>query len=253
MEDGPGGSYYPAMTKLLACILTGTFFAVATAAHAEDSKASDGARSVVMVELFTSQGCSSCPPADANLAKLARRDNVLVLSMHVDYWDYLGWRDTFGRPENTRRQFMYRDAMGARVVYTPQAIVQGTFDVHGGRMESLNAAIEEARTLPGSATLKIDQTAGMLTVLLGPETDIVPCTVWIAAYDREASVKITRGENAGKTLDYHNVVSKLMRVGHWDGSEHELSLPQPGKGEGIAVWLQDDRTGRVLSVAFVEN
>lgn len=245
------GTYYPPMRLLLAPIFAGLL--LATAAAADEGVEGDPAERIVMVELFTSQGCSSCPPADANLAKLADRDDVLALSMHVDYWDYLGWRDTFGRPENTRRQFMYRDAMGARVVYTPQAIVHGTFDVSGGRMDRLLAAIDKARELERHAWLEIAQADGMMKVMLKSESGMTPCTVWIAAYDREASVEITRGENAGKTISYHNVVSKLMKVGHWEGDVRELSLPQPEAGEGIAVWLQDDHTGRILSVAFVEN
>ena len=208
---------------------------------------------VVLVELFTSQGCSSCPPADANLAALADREDVLALSLHVDYWDYLGWRDTFGQKAHTERQVAYRDLMGARVVYTPQIIVHGTQDVAGHRAKAIDAAIAEARTGTETARLAIVTEGGMLKAVIQPADEPERCTLWIAAYDRSRTVRIARGENAGREITYHNVVRELMTVGAWDGSAQKLALPQPASGQGVAVWLQDDRTGRVLTVRFVEE
>lgn len=215
-------------------------------AHAGDN--------VVMIELFTSQGCSSCPPADQNLGELAGQDDVLPLSMHVDYWDYLGWRDTFASPDHTARQYAYREFMGARVVYTPQMIVQGGIDVPGYRPDLIQNAVAQVRADPRFATIAIEKDGGMLKARISDVQNRGSSTIWVATYDRSASVKIDRGENAGKTITYHNVVEKLMRVGPWQGDgEQSVDLPQPAGGEGVAVWLQDDRTGRVLSASFLEN
>lgn len=208
---------------------------------------------VVLVELFTSQGCSSCPPADLNLARLAERTDVLALSLHVDYWDYLGWRDTFGQQAHTKRQMVYRDLMGARVIYTPQVIVHGAQDVPGHRVKALDAAIARARDGSDTARLAIVTERGMLKAVIEAADEPERCTLWIATYEQSRTVEIKRGENAGRSITYHNVVKQLMRVGSWDGTAQKLALPQPGAGQGVAVWLQDDGTGHVLAVRFVEE
>ena len=234
------------MKKLLVLAAT----ALALTLSAPQARAGD---SVVLIELFTSQGCSSCPPADRNIAALAERSDVIALSLHVDYWDYLGWRDTFGRPEHTQRQFAYRDLLGTRVVYTPQVVVQGARDVPGHKTAAIDAAIAEALAMPEPARLDLVTEDGMLHAMLAETPMPERCTVWIATYDQARTVRIRRGENAGKTITYHNVVNKLMRVGSWNGSAQQISLPQPAAGEGVAVWLQDDRSGRVLAARFVEK
>ncbi|MEM1161022.1 MAG: DUF1223 domain-containing protein, partial [Pseudomonadota bacterium] len=178
----------------------------------------DADDNVVLVELFTSQGCSSCPPADANLGTLLETSGVLGLSMHVDYWDYLGWRDTFGSRAHTERQFAYRDYMGGRVVYTPQMVVHGQHDVPGYKIDRLQNAIATAGSAPRETTITIQDDGGMLKAVLSTEMDPGLCTIWMASYDREQTVEIERGENAGRRLTYHNVVDKLMRVGQWTGS-----------------------------------
>lgn len=213
----------------------------------------DGADNVVMVELFTSQGCTSCPPADEHLAALAERRDVLALSMHVDYWDYLGWQDTFAAAEHTLRQADYRDKMGARVLFTPQMIIDGVQSVPGFRREMVEAAIEAAAKLPHQAGIAIGRQDGMLNAEVTGEARR-PSTIWVASYDQSASVEIERGENAGQSFTYRNVVEKLMKVGPWRGEGPvTFSLPQPAPGEGIAVWLQDDRSGRILAASYVEE
>ncbi len=240
------------MKKLLQTIL-GTTFALSLLGAA--TPAALAADNVVMVELFTSQGCSSCPPADQNLGKLTGREDVLPLSMHVDYWDYLGWRDTFASRDHTERQYAYRSYMGARVVYTPQVIVHGAEDVPGYRPDLIETAVGEARAQPRNASIVIDDAGGMLKANITMSEDPGRCTIWIATYEKSASVKIGRGENAGETITYHNVVENLLRVGTWPagGGPESIELPQPGAGEGVAIWLQDDRTGRVLTASFREN
>lgn len=211
------------------------------------------ADNVVLVELFTSQGCSSCPPADRNLGALSGRKDVLGLSLHVDYWDYLGWRDTFARREHTNRQLRYKSHLGLRVIYTPQMVVQGTYDVLGSRPGDLKKAIAKVRALPARVWIAITAKAGMLKARLTADPRPKPCTVWIASFANKRTVRIARGENAGRRMTYHNVVDKLMRVGRWDGSKQDVSLPQPAPGNGVAIWIQDERTGRILAASFIRR
>lgn len=216
--------------------------------------AADGAENVVMVELFTSQGCSSCPPADENLARLADRRGVLALAFHVDYWDYLGWQDTFAQAEHTLRQAEYRDRMGSRVLFTPQVIVDGGASVPGFRRDMVDAAIAAAGKLRDSARIQIEREGGMLNAEITGLASPAASTIWVASYDRSATVVIERGENAGRSFTYRNVVEKLMKVGPWAGAgPARFALPQPAEGEGVAVWLQDDRTGRILAASSVED
>jgi len=206
-----------------------------------------------MVELFTSQGCSSCPPADEALARLADRDDVLALALHVDYWDYLGWHDTFAQAEHTERQAAYRDRMGSRVLFTPQMIVEGAASVPAIRPEAIEEAIEAAAGAPHQARIEIEHDDGMLEAEITGKAQR-PSTIWVASYDQESTVGIERGENAGRTIVYRNIVEKLMKVGPWRGDgPTRFPLPQPAAGEGIAVWLQDDRSGRILTASYVEE
>ncbi len=145
------------------------------------SVADQAADDVVMVELCTSKGCSSCPPADANLGKLSRRDDVIALSMHVDYWDYLGWRDTFAKREHTERQVAYRDAMGARVIYTPQMVVQGRFDVPGYRPDQIEEAIGTAYRPPRQANNPLQREDGMPKANVTAGGEMADCTPRVGA------------------------------------------------------------------------
>ena len=239
------------MKRLLASILTSVAILSSPGLSAADDN-------VVLVELFTSQGCSSCPPADQNLADLMSMDGVLGLSLHVDYWDYLGWRDTFAQRKHTERQFAYRDMMGARVVYTPQMIVHGIKDVPGYRPKQIRSTIADIASQARLASIIIGRDSGKLTARIAAEginpTDANPCTIWIAKYTKSATVDIRRGENAGRKITYHNVVDELMTVGPWSWQPtQDVSLPKPETGEGTAIWLQEDQTGRILAVSFVEG
>lgn len=205
-------------------------------------------RDVVLVELYTSQGCSSCPPADRLLGELVGRDDVLPLSLHVDYWDYLGWRDTFGMPEATERQKQYRDAWDARYVYTPQMVVDGRVEVRGARADELDAAIAAARADAPSAWIELTAEGAVLRCAMGgaPEGSVV----WLAQYDRERTVEIERGENAGRQMTYHNVVRSIEALGTVSAvGEDDLVMPLPEAGRGVAIWLQEPGGGRILAVA----
>ena len=234
--------------SLLAAVLAAVLAAQFAAVLAVPAQA--GGRTVV-IELFTSQGCSSCPPADEALARLAGRDDVIPLSLHVDYWDYLGWRDTFAQRQFGHRQQAYRDALGERVVFTPQLVVHGGASV---RVSGLEAAIAQAGSGPAPVTMSIEPHEGMLICRIDPVAGPVSGTIWIAKYSLSETVEIARGENAGRSAIYRNVVTMLSRFGDWSGDEHdEYPVPQPEPGEGVAVWLQEGEAGPILAATRVEN
>ena len=209
---------------------------------------------VVVVELYTSQGCNSCPPADEVLAQLTGRDDVIALSLHFDYWDYLGWRDTFAQRQFSQRQYAYRDAWRKSVVYTPQMVVQGRHDVMGSRADDLAAAIAAAQQVEPPVKVTIERQGGMLKCRIEPGAARVAGIVWIAKYTLSATVEIDRGENAGRTITYYNVVNSLNRIGSWAGIEpEEVAMPQPEPGEGVAIWIQAGETGPILAAAKIEN
>jgi len=211
-----------------------------------------------VVELFTSQGCSSCPPADAHLAELAKRDDVVALSLHVDYWDYLGWKDTFGRAQHTERQYAYAKVRGDGKVYTPQMVVNG----HEGLVGSDREAVEEvlARSdLP--LDVSISRNGGALDIVVqpgeaAPAYHLPEVTVRLIVFEPAASVTIERGENAGRTATYRNVVRSIRPIGMWKGERLEISLPADEmllhEDYGCAVLVQEDRRdgpGRILGAA----
>lgn len=228
-------------------------FTILAATGFSGSKPADASDTPVLVELFTSQGCYSCPPADELLGKLAQHDDVVAISLHVDYWDYLGWRDTFAQRAFTERQYDYRSTMGARVVYTPQMIVHGMNPVTGSRRMSVKEAVERARAADHVADIDIAESGGALMAKITPLREGDRGTLFVAKYTRNEIVDIARGENGGKRLTYHNVVSMLSPIMSWDGGAEEVTLPIPDPGEGVAVWLQTHRTGPVLAAAKFEN
>lgn len=208
----------------------------------------------VVVELFTSQGCNACPPADRLLTELAGRDEVIALSLHVDYWDYLGWRDTFAQRQFTERQHAYRDAWDKAVVYTPQMVVNGTRDVPATQPDAVAAAIDRALRPAAPIEVSVRPEDGMLKCRIVPGPEPVTGTIWIAKYELRAPIEITRGENAGRSFTYRNVVTSLMRMGTWSGTEaEEVEMPHPDPGEGVAVWIQAGPAGPILAAAKTEN
>jgi len=232
---------------LLAAILGLTWLALPVATATAGSN-------MVVVELYTSQGCSSCPPADEALAQISARDDVIALSLHVDYWDYIGWRDTFAQRQFGERQVAYRDAWHKSVVYTPQMVVQGAHDVEGSRSRNLAKAIATVQETDPPIKVTVERQGGMLKCRIEPGPEPVVGTIWIAKYTKNAPVEITRGENAGRTITYTNVVTNLSRIGSWSGSEpDEVAMPQPEPGEGVAIWIQDGEGGRILAAAKIEN
>ena len=217
-----------------------------------------------VVELFTSQGCSSCPPADANLAEFAQRDDVIALAYHVDYWDYLGWRDTLASPENTQRQQDYAAALGQRSVYTPQAIINGRLHSNGAD----KAAIERMLTETTKQSMQVDVSIrkGADSVVIEARQDaqggeVVKANLMLVFFDAKTVVKILRGENAGKRVVYWNAVTGIQAAGMWHGEDLRLEIPvselrRKGNG-GCAALLQsfgkDGAPGAIIGAAVLKS
>jgi hypothetical protein len=218
-----------------------------------DAAAEPTAASPVVVELFTSQGCSSCPPADELLAELAGRPGVVALSLHVDYWDYIGWKDPYASPQHTARQQRYTESLNLRYVYTPQIVVDGRVNVVGSRRAEVLEAIETAakRDRPIDITF-VTSNGGTVIIPEGHAPD-EGATVWLAVYDREHVTEVKRGENAGRSLRNANVVRSFERLGTWSGARLEIPLDLSGaraRGrDGCAVIVQRGRAGPVLAAA----
>jgi hypothetical protein len=228
----------------------------ALAADAPHAARAAEARPTTVVELFTSQGCSSCPPADALLTELSRRDDIVALSFHVDYWDYIGWKDPFAFPDSTERQKNYARALRQRYVYTPEMVIDGVRDTAGSRDDEVKSLIdrEAARDrlrVPVTATMSKDDVVKIAI----PAADFHgKAVVWLFEFDSKHTTKVQRGENDGRTLVNSNVVRAIHRVGEWDGSALSLRVPLDGGGEkhdGCAVLVQADGFGPILGATAI--
>ncbi|MBY5542715.1 DUF1223 domain-containing protein [Rhizobium leguminosarum] len=195
-----------------------------------------------VVELFTSQGCSSCPPADAAFRKLVNQGDIIALAYHVDYWNYLGWADTLSSKENTERQYGYAKTMGRSNVYTPQAIVNGRDHLAGADLNGINTKIDtyssegNGLTVPISATMRGDE----LEIKIGAGQG--KANVVMVYFDKEKTIDVEKGENSGQKLSYLHSVTNVETVGMWDGKATSLTLPasvlQRPQLEGCAILLQ---------------
>lgn len=204
----------------------------------------------VVVELFTSQGCSSCPPADALIAELAKREDVIPLALHVDYWDYIGWKDVFADPAFTRRQKAYARAAGQRSVYTPQMVVGGQDHVIGYRPMDLAQLIEAHQGLASPVTLTLEREGDTVTIRARSETTFEEDAVLqVVRYKPSQEVAITRGENAGHTFHYTNIVDVWKAVARWDGAKPLVVTVQTEGEEPIVALVQKAGPGRILAAA----
>jgi len=208
----------------------------------------------VVVELFTSQGCSSCPPADRLLGELAARDDVIALSFHVDYWNYLGWDDPFSSVASTNRQRTYRAAFGLRYVYTPQIVIGGAAQEVGSHRDKVLRAIERVRA---ARQVKVgishpDRKTAIVRIAAGG-TPSGPATVWLFAYDKSHSTDIGRGENSGVKLVNTHVVRATREIGEWTGGDLKITLPIAMMGlekqDGCAIVVQAKNGGRIYGAA----
>ena len=207
----------------------------------------------VLVELFTSQGCSSCPPADLLLGDLKGRNDVIALSLHVDYWNYLGWEDEFSDPKYSDRQRRYARYAGASMIYTPQMVVGGQDHIVGTKAMKLRDAIDKHKSVPDHLALIVSENGDIISIV----TDKTPASsvevlVQLVYYSPEEVVNIRSGENAGRTITYHNVVRDWQVIGTWDGSAALQTVVRRTDEMPAVVILQDGASGSVLAAARVE-
>jgi hypothetical protein len=199
-----------------------------------------------VVELFTSQGCSSCPPTNDNVRALSDRPDILALSFGVTYWDKLGWKDTFADPAYTARQYAYARSLRHDGPFTPQVVVDGRADTVGARPGEIEALIGRTSLL-GGPEVRIEGGA----VILGAGRPLsAPADVWLVRYDpRTIAVPIRAGENDGRTLPHKNVVRALIRLGAWGGGAERFSLPPAPAPLATAVIVQTPGAGPILAAA----
>jgi hypothetical protein len=227
--------------------LFGATLAMAGTAGAEGNGAA------VVVELYTSQGCSSCPPADEFFAELVKDPQVIPLALHVDYWDYIGWEDKFGSAQYTARQKAYAREAGSRMIYTPQVIVGGLDRVEGNQPGEVEAMIRKHLAVAREVRLTVARDGEILVISATAEEPFdAPVRVQLVRYKPEETVAIERGENAGRTLTYRNIVTSWEALGDWTG-EAPLSITAKAPGADPAVViLQSQGPSFIHAAARVE-
>jgi hypothetical protein len=212
-----------------------------------------------VIELFTSQGCSSCPEADKLLGEIAKDPTVIAISLPIDYWDYLGWRDTLADPKFTARQKAYSKARGDRHIYTPQVVVNGKLHALGSDRASIERAIGDSTGKNGvmSVPVKVSVAKGQITVSVPDSASASSGEVWICSVAKEVPVAIGRGENRGKEVIYHNVVRNWLKVGDWSGKAATWTVPienLSGQGvDGAIAYVQEgsrEKPGAMLGATY---
>jgi hypothetical protein len=214
-----------------------------------------------LLELFTSQGCSSCPAADRLMGQLAKDPALVALSIPVDYWDYLGWRDTLANPAHSARQRAYARVRGDGQVYTPQIVVNGAVDALGSDQtaveQAISATTKDAGVMSVPIALSVSGSALSVKVPSAETSEQAVAEVWLCPLARTVAVAIARGENRGRTITYHNVVRNWVKLGDWKGAQSTWDVPLPQiKAAGVdaaAVMLQEgthERPGIVLGAAL---
>ena len=239
------------LPALLAAVLAG--MAATLPAHAQDERP-------VVVELYTSEGCRSCPPADAFLFDLRQRPGVIVLAFHVDYWDYLGWKDRFARPDFTARQRAYARALASPMVYTPQMVIDGGAHVVGSNRGAVDAAIEEARANAHLLDIGLSWAADSSLLISIPAADYDgKATIWFVRYAEGDQTEVAAGENSGRLLKHANIVEEIAAIGMWDGRAMVINLPREavarGHGDkafGCAVLIQPEGLGPILAAREID-
>ena len=222
----------------------GLFLAAAAPAMAEE---------LVVIELYTSQGCSSCPPADEFVSMLAANPRILPLALHVDYWDYIGWADKFAQARFTDRQRDYARAIGSRTIYTPQLIIGGLDRIEGFAPEETAEQLHKHLAITPDVRLNVTRKGDILVIKAEADPPLdAPVRVQLVRYTPEETVTIERGENAGKTITYHNIVTSWESLGGWTGREPmEITVPFVGSQPG-AVIVQAEGPSAILAAARVE-
>lgn len=203
-----------------------------------------------VIELFTSQGCSSCPPADALVVELAKEPELIALTLPVTYWDYLGWKDTLGKDSFAKRQKFYAKARGDGQVYTPQVVINGAAHAIGSERTEIEKTVNQLAATGFAATVGLKEENGALQIRVTPtggESE-TSAGIWVLPTTHQAAVPVTRGENQGRTLSYANVVRGMVRVGDWTGKETIVTAPlsatQAPEADGYVVVVQAERPGK---------
>lgn len=207
----------------------------------------------VVIELFTSQGCSSCPPADLLLQELAKRPEVIALALHVDYWDYIGWKDTLGSAENTARQQGYARAAHARTIYTPQFMIAGQIALGGAHSAEIEGEIAKSRGASDPVRISVERNGdGQIKIAAEPLVRLAgPVLIELVRFAPEVTVDITRGENKGRRISYANVVTSWQTLGTWSGrGALTVEAPYLGDEPGVII-LQDANHGPIYAAARI--
>lgn len=220
----------------------------------------EGSRPIAVVELFTSQGCSSCPPADAFLAELAERDDVVALAYHVDYWDYLGWNDTLADAGNSARQREYNDAFTSRSVYTPQAVINGREHVNGAKKAEITRAMTRLEDQGEGMAVDIAVTYDNDSIIIeagDSEALSVEAQIVLVYFKARTRVEIEQGKNGGHIYGYRNAVRDFHSAGSWNGNSVRIEIPlselDKKDADGCAVLVQklgkDGQPGAIIGAA----
>lgn len=202
-----------------------------------------------VVELFTSQGCNSCPPADAYLAELARQPGVLALELHVDYWDYIGWRDPFALRAFSERQRAYGRMLEQRYIYTPQMVIDGQTHAVGSNRAAVERAMARARARANVIAITLSNRRVRIE---GPSEG--PAAVWFVVYDTQHETEVPRGENRGRRLVNTNIVRRWERIGTYAGQPLEVEIGRVGDGQSAAILVQArDGIGPIIGARVIDR
>ena len=250
-NEGSAGS--PRIRKLNAVATCALMACGVLSGFGSSNAAAEPQKQVHVLELFTSQGCSSCPPADALLKDLAKRDDVIALSFPVSYWDYLGWKDTLAKEEYNKRQKIYAKKRGDREIYTPQLIVNGMTHVVGSRPEAIEAAMklttEKLKNTHVRVTVEVADGKATVTAGAAPEGSARrKGLLSLICFSKSVEVEIGRGENNGHEVTYTNVAREVIPAGEWNGKfiQYTVDLPDDESFDGIAALLQENESAAML-------
>ncbi len=250
--------------RRIGCLVSAAFLAFATSAGAS-ARGHVVAQPKAVVELFTSQGCSSCPPADEVMKSLIRQGDVVALAYHVDYWNYLGWNDTLASKDNTARQYAYAKALGRAGVYTPQAIVNGEDHANGRDLAGIRSKIDGLQQAGKGLIIPVNLTMNgqEIDISIGPASadrkGSIQANVVVVYFDVEERVKVEKGENSGRDITYAHPVRDVQTIGMWDGAAKRFTLPrsviEAADRNGCAILLQattpEGTPGRILGAASI--
>ena len=241
----------------LAFVFTALHFLMGLTVFSQNSFNKNPQNSFALLELFTSEGCSSCPPADELMGKLQKEynaENVYILAYHVDYWDKQGWKDTFSKAEFTKRQYEHAKFLGKEPIYTPQVIINGKKEFVGSQETSLRNGIKSALLKPAltSLNLEINQTGNALSIKYAVEGTSKSSNLLLAVVQKEAKINVKRGENANRILSHYQIVEELVSINLNKVLQGKVAIPVPEnfKKQNFEIigFVQDQNSGAILGV-----